>query len=122
LELAYAGAYRPARGRFSGFGDAILRRTRASLARRLDRIAPPGPILDVGAGDGDLLDALRARGREATGVERSATRSDVVEADLQEIEGSWAAIVFWHSLEHLPQPGKLVERMAETAEEAERGG
>jgi SAM-dependent methyltransferase len=113
LELAYAGAYRPVGGRFAGSGDAILRRTRASLARRLDRIAPPGPILDVGAGDGSLLDALRARGREATGVERSAARRDVVETDLRELEGRWAGIVFWHSLEHLPEPGLSLERAAE---------
>src|SRR3954470_21581390 len=51
LEQAYAGFYRPDSGRFSGPGDALLRRSRGTLARRLDRIAPPGPVLDVGAGD-----------------------------------------------------------------------
>lgn len=112
LDRAYAGAYRPAAGRFSGFGDALLRRARGSLARRLDRIAPPGRILDVGAGDGALLDALRRAGREAVGVERRSNRPDVVEADLDDLEGSWAAVVFWHSLEHLPEPGAALERAA----------
>src|SRR6478752_446096 len=56
LDRAYAGPYRPAAGRFSGPGDRLLRRARARLAGRLDAIAPPGPVLDVGAGEGVLLD------------------------------------------------------------------
>jgi SAM-dependent methyltransferase len=90
----------------------LLRRARGSLARRLDRIAPPGRILDVGAGDGALLDALARTGREAVGVERRSTRPDVVEADLTEMKGSWAAVVFWHSLEHLPDPAAALEHAA----------
>jgi SAM-dependent methyltransferase len=113
LERAYAGSYRPESGRFASLGDAILRRTRASLARRLDRLAPPGPVLDVGAGGGALIDALRARGRGVTGIERASTRCDVAEANLVEIEGTWAAIVFWHSLEHLPEPGAALEQAVE---------
>jgi SAM-dependent methyltransferase len=112
LELAYSGPYRPDSGRFAGIGDAVLRRTRAALARRLDRIAPSGRILDVGAGDGALLDALRRLGRDAVGLERAATRPGVVEGDLLEIEGQWAAVIFWHSLEHLPEPGRTLERAA----------
>jgi hypothetical protein len=112
LDRAYAGAYRPQSGRFAGIGDALLRRTRSALARRLDRIAPPGRILDVGAGDGVLLDALRRVGREAVGLERQSGRADIAAADLSEIEGAWAAVVFWHSLEHLPEPGAALERAA----------
>lgn len=109
LELAYA-RYRPDSGRFAGIGDAVLRRTRGRLAARVDRLAPPGPVLDVGAGDGTLLDALRARGREALGLERDARRDDVLEADIAELDGEWAAIVFWHSLEHLPAPGRAIDQ------------
>ena len=112
LDAAYGGWYRPGEGRFSGLGDAVLRRSRAALARRLDRIAPAGRVLDVGAGDGALLDALRRQGREALGLERSSARADVAAADLDEVEGSWAAIVFWHSLEHLPDPAAALERAA----------
>ena len=32
--------------------------------------------------------------------------------DLGEIDGRYAAIVFWHSLEHLPNPGEELERAA----------
>jgi 2-polyprenyl-3-methyl-5-hydroxy-6-metoxy-1,4-benzoquinol methylase len=114
LDRAYAGWYRPDSGRFSGPGDALLRRSRGALARRLDRIAPPGPVLDVGAGDGALLDALRKAGREATGIERESTRDDVAAADILDIEPGdrFAAIVFWHSLEHLPAPGQALDRAA----------
>ena len=112
LEGAYEGWYRPPAGRFAGPGDALLRAMRGRLARRLDRIAPAGPILDVGAGDGALLDALRSRGREATGIERRAGRADVREVAIAEVEGSWAGIVFWHSLEHLPRSGAALEHAA----------
>jgi SAM-dependent methyltransferase len=97
LDRAYAGAYRPEAGRFAGVGDRVLRRTRGSLAARIARIAPPGPVLDVGAGDGTLVVALRRHGREATGIEREDD-----DGSLPSAPGGWAAIVFWHSLEHLP--------------------
>jgi SAM-dependent methyltransferase len=113
LARAYGDWYRPASGRrFAFVGDRVLRRTRAALAGRLDAIAPPGPVLDVGAGDGVLLDAIRRRGREAHGLERSSTRADVRDEPLAEVEGRWAALVFWHSLEHLPEPGAAIGHAA----------
>jgi hypothetical protein len=45
-------------------------------------------------------------------VEREATRPDVFVTGLADIEGEWAAIVFWHSLEHLPNPAEEIERAA----------
>jgi SAM-dependent methyltransferase len=113
LAHAYADWYRPETGRFSGPGDLLLSRTRAVLAGRLDRTAPPGAVLDVGAGDGALLDALHRRGREAVGLERESTRSDVRAVELDELDERFAAIVFWHSLEHLRTPGSALERASE---------
>jgi SAM-dependent methyltransferase len=113
LRAAYGEWYRPGSGRrFGLIGDELLRRTRGSLAARLDAIAPPGPVLDVGAGDGVLLDALAARGRAATGLERTAGRTDVRDEPLDAVRGEWAAVVFWHSLEHLPAPGEAVRHAA----------
>jgi SAM-dependent methyltransferase len=109
LDAAYAGAYRPEGGRFSGIGDALLRRTRRSLAGRLDRIAPPGPVLDVGSGDGDLLAALRARGRVAVGVERTPGEAATAGDDGETATSGWAVVVFWHSLEHLPEPAPTLD-------------
>jgi SAM-dependent methyltransferase len=105
LDAAYAGWYRPATGRFSFPGDLVLRRTRALLATRLDRIAPAGPVLDMGAGEGVLVEALRERGRVAEAVERD---SEPLEAR----DGEWAAVVFWHSLEHLPEPAEAIRDAA----------
>ena len=113
LDRAYADWYRPGSGRFTGPLDAVLRRSRASLAGRVDAIAPEGRVLDVGAGDGTLLDALRARGRDALGIERASTRSDVRAAELSELDGPFAGIVFWHSLEHLREAGGQLARAAE---------
>ena len=113
LEAAYGAWYRPSSGRrFSLVGDTLLRCTRGALARRLDAIAPPGPVLDVGAGDGVLLDALQRRGRDAIGLERESRRSDVRDESLDRVRGRWGAVVFWHSLEHLPEPGAAIAEAA----------
>jgi SAM-dependent methyltransferase len=114
LEAAYGDWYRPegGAGRFNFAGDAILGRTRRLLARHLDEVAPPGPILDVGAGEGTLIDALAARGREVTGLERGAMREDFLDRPIEEVDGQWAAIVFWHSLEHLPRPASAIASAA----------
>lgn len=113
LDEAYGTWYRPESGRrFSFVGDALLDRTRAALAARVDAIAPPGRVLDVGAGDGVLMDALRLRGREVLGLERGSRREDMRDEPLDRIEGEWAAVVFWHALEHLPDPGDAIGQAA----------
>ena len=116
LERAYAGWYRPSSGRFSGPGDRLLQRMRGQLSRRLDAAAPPGRVLDVGAGDGSLLDALRQRGRDALGLERESHRPDVRAVEIDELHERFAAIVFWHSLEHLRAPGGALACAAELLE------
>ena len=55
-------------------------------------------------------------GRTAVGLERRSDRADVREAELSEIDERWAAIVFWHSLEHLRGAGATLERGAELLE------
>lgn len=112
IQAAYGDWYRPSSGRFAGGGDRLLRASRARLARRLDRIAPPGPVLDVGAGDGTLLDALAKHGREAVGLEPEPTRSDIRSDDVVEVDGTWSAVVFWHSLEHLPNAAAALAHAA----------
>jgi len=115
LAAAYGDWYRPqAGGRFAFAGDALLGRTRGLLAARIDAIAPAGPVLDVGAGDGTLLDALHARGRKATGLERNAARPDFEDVPIEEVagDGTWAAVVLWHSLEHLPRPRSAIRAAA----------
>jgi SAM-dependent methyltransferase len=114
LAAAYAPWYRPSDGRFSGVGDKMLRRTRSTLASRLLRRLPPGPVLDVGAGDGTLVEAFVRRGREAVGVDPYASKNHphVRAAELEEITGDWSAVIFWHSLEHLRQPVRALRHAA----------
>jgi SAM-dependent methyltransferase len=112
LSAAYADWYRPASGRFSGVGDKLIRRTRSALAGRVDAMVPPGPVLDVGAGDGTLVAALVRRGREAVGLEPYASGPHIRNAEVQEVDGDWSAVIFWHSLEHLRQPARALSHAA----------
>jgi SAM-dependent methyltransferase len=112
LDEAYGDWYRPVTGRFAGLGDAVLRRTRAALASRLDRVLPPGPVLDVGAGDGTLVEAFVRRGREAVGLEPHASGPHIRNAEIEEMSGTWAAVIFWHSLEHLRRPAGALSHAA----------
>lgn len=114
LAAAYAPWYRPEGGRFSGIGDAVLRRTRSALAGRLHKVLPPGPVLDVGAGDGTLVGAFLRHGREAAGVDPYAPASGphVRAVELEDMTGTWSAVIFWHSLEHLRRPARALEHAA----------
>lgn len=114
LERAYAGAYRPEEGRFAGPGDRVLAWSRGRLAARIDRLAPPGPVLDVGAGDGTLVRALRAAGRDAEGLDTHASGDGVRSGSINGETGPFAAVVFWHSLEHLREPGLALDAAART--------
>jgi SAM-dependent methyltransferase len=117
LGEAYADWYRPASGRFSGLGDRLLRRSRSALADRLHRGLPRGPVLDVGAGDGTLVRAFVRHGREAVGVDpyASANHPHVRDVELEEMDGSWSAVIFWHSLEHLREPVRALRHAATLA-------
>jgi SAM-dependent methyltransferase len=112
LDEAYGSWYRPTGGRFAGLGDAVLRRARGSLAGRLHRILPPGPVLDVGAGDGTLVEAFVRHGRDAVGLEPHASGPRIRAAEIEEMSGDWAAVIFWHSLEHLRRPAEALSHAA----------
>ena len=112
LNEAYGSWYRPAAGRFSGIGDAVLRRTRGALATRLNRVLPPGPVLDVGAGDGTLVRAFLRQGREAVGLEPHASGLHLRSTEIDQMSGDWAAVIFWHSLEHLRRPAAALSHAA----------
>jgi len=112
LSAAYADWYRPESGRFSGLGDKVLRRTRSALADRLHRVLPPGPVLDVGAGDGTLVDAFVRHGRDAVGLEPHASGPHIRNAEVEDVDGKWSAVIFWHSLEHLRRPARALSHAA----------
>ncbi len=82
------------------------------MARRIDETAPAGRILDVGAGEGTLIDALSRLGRQAEGIERDSDHPAIRNLELGQVDGEFAAVVFWHSLEHLGDPREAVRQAA----------
>ena len=73
--------YRPESGRFSGIGDALLRRTRGRLAGRIDR-SPRRAACSTSAPATERCSTRSpGRGREALGLERESQRDRTCEAD-----------------------------------------
>jgi SAM-dependent methyltransferase len=112
LVRAAAPPHRHATSGLCSLGEAARRRARRHLAARIARGAPPGAVLDVASGDVMLLDALRATGRLATAIDRPARRAGVQDAEITELGGRYAAIVFWQSLGRLRAPGRALEHAA----------
>lgn len=88
----------------------------ARLALVADVVAPPGRLLDAGAGRGRFVASARRAGWTATGVEPSsrgteaAARNHGIELVRATIEdaplppGGADAVVCWHVLEHVEDP------------------
>jgi hypothetical protein len=116
VPLLAAGPRRAASHRVCTLGEAARRRARRRLAARIARVAPPGPVLDVSSGDRMLLDALRATGRLTTGIVAgqggAEARGGRQSADITELGGRYAAIVFWQSLGRLRAPGVALDHAA----------
>jgi SAM-dependent methyltransferase len=100
---------------------------RATARRALERIErrrSPGRLLDLGCWLGFLLDEARGRGWDTVGVEPSAFASafarerlgldlrpgDLFTASLE--PGSFDAVVLGDVIEHLPDPGRALDRIA----------
>jgi SAM-dependent methyltransferase len=115
LAAAYPATRRPEGGWFARIGDAVLRRSRSALASRLHRMLRQGPVLDVGAGDGALVSAFRRCGRDAVGIDpyASGAAPHVRAVEFEETAGSWSAVIFWHSLDHLRQPVRALRHAAD---------
>jgi SAM-dependent methyltransferase len=90
--------------------------------RFLSHLPPGSRVLEVGAGDGKLVGAMRAAGLDARGIDPSpaacaaAAEAGVevanVGVDEAEVEpGSLDAVVIWHALEHFDTPADSLRRV-----------
>ncbi len=121
----------------TSYSDRLLQESRAwfeVLARDRVRIVdrhwgrrPPGTLVDAGCGAGFFLNDARERGWKACGIDYSghpvefARREfglDVVTDDIERAiqrlpERSVDVLTFWHVLEHLNHPGRILDRAVE---------
>jgi SAM-dependent methyltransferase len=114
------GAHRRTVGRPRSPSRLVDRvRSRPSLRRpplRTLHNRPPGHLLDVGSGRGDLGVVLRDKGWQVTGIEPSGAACDearsrgvqteqgTLETVAPRLPGEFGAVVFQHSLEHVVEP------------------
>ncbi len=123
-------AYTAFENRFRGSREEIRER----LSAYAERFEGSGPVVDLGCGRGEFLEALRERGLDARGVEGNANvvrecrekGLDVVEGDLVDFlraqaGGSLGGVFSAQVAEHLPPP-VLVAMLAEAHRALRPGG
>lgn len=120
-ELHESGSYGPGAPRLHRLAGPVLRafdRQRLGLLR--GSLPEGASILDIGAGRGRFLAGLGRRGYRARGIEPSPHRGDEAAAlgldvevagveQAQVPDGSQDAVIAWHVLEHLPDPGGALD-------------
>ena len=122
-DLRAAEAGRPARGVAERLPSGLRRLLDADRVRLLGRLPARARVIDVGAGRGRLVRALRDRGHDAVGLEpapgpRNAAANAGIELEPLALEsaefpnGEADAVVFWHVIEHLDGPGEALARAA----------
>jgi SAM-dependent methyltransferase len=122
MELYEAGPY----AQRSGGRDRLLQPLRRIADRERLRLLGPLPtaarVIEVGAGRGRLIAALRARGHDAVGIEpASASSREAVSRGLpvepRALEDAKFptdeadAVVLWHVLEHLEDPHSALKQV-----------
>ena len=127
MELYYPAKYR----RYSKWVLIILRKLYHYQTKRWSKFfTKPGTVLEMGCGDGLMLDALRSRGWNVSGTERTEKMADfarnhfglqVYVGGLEEIprEKKFDLIIVFQVLEHLNDP---VASLKQCADLLERGG
>jgi len=121
-----AGWYPPAyygKGnvRFNALFEWLVRLFRWRRASVIRRRQTPGPVIDIGCGRGLILSQLKENGWDPHGVEVSEHAAwhakdrgakihvgDFLDADYP--DDHFHAVIFWHSLEHLPRPVEALRK------------
>lgn len=110
-----SGIYGSQEPRLSRVVD-MLQRASLRLPRRLlanASVKPGARVLDAGAGTGRLVNALRSAGYDAAGIDASPRAELVERAEIEQyVAHDLDGVILWHVLEHLPNPGTSVARVA----------
>ena len=116
--------YTPAYRRYSRFAWVLLSAFYRLRVKRWTKLLGKGLALEVGCGDGRMLQALRHQGWEVVGNERTAAAAHVAGAvnQLPVFAGGLDAInprvkfdlvLLFHSLEHVPDPLSVLKDCAQ---------
>lgn len=111
-----------------GLYDEVDARMQADFPAKLvmiERLGPVGRLLDVGCGKGFFVDYCCRRGIQAEGIDLSASAIEYANQHLQgryycgkleqagvqagELEGLFDTITMWATIEHVSDPGSLLE-------------
>jgi SAM-dependent methyltransferase len=103
--------------------EAGQRATARAELERIERHVRPGRLADLGCWVGFLIDEARGRGWRPVGVEPSAWAAERARARGHEVQvarlldadlpdGEFAAITLGDVIEHLPDPGAALDRVA----------
>ncbi len=97
-----------------GFTTSLCNQRRFRLVDSLFREKVGRKWLDVGCGDGTLLELAHGKGWKVCGVDpfsRVSTKDIAVFRDLEEAaqQGPFDVITLWHVLEHLTEPSRDLE-------------
>ncbi len=116
------GTYTPARGLAKRLLGPLRGLAERDRLRFVSELAPGSRVLEVGAGDGKLVAAMRSAGLDAHGIDPSpaacaaaaelgveVANVGIEEADLPAAEED--AVVIWHALEHLDEPQAALLRI-----------
>ncbi len=116
--------YTPTYRRYSPFAWVLLSAFYHLRVKRWTRLLGKGSALEIGCGDGRMLQALRHQGWEVVGVERTAAAARVAVSvnQLPVFAGGLEAInprakfdlvLLFHSLEHVPDPLSVLTQCAQ---------
>jgi SAM-dependent methyltransferase len=118
-----AGTYAAARGPAAVAVAPLRRLAERDRLRFVSSLPARARVLEIGAGDGKLVAAMRAAGLDASGIDPSPAACDAARAAGVEVANasvesadveaaSLDAVVVWHALEHFEDPAAAVRRIA----------